>query len=77
MVRKYITKRFKLSVIVLLGMILIYTAEYCLADGMIKIGTGGVVIENQSFKYAISENGRNLSFIDKANGIDYIDGKTV
>jgi hypothetical protein len=34
---------------------------------------GTVVIENDNFRYEISSDGRNLHFVDKATGIDYLD----
>ncbi|WP_372936137.1 hypothetical protein [Mariniphaga sediminis] len=36
-----------------------------------------IVLESNGFKYEISSSGKNLSFIDKTSGIDYLNADTV
>ena len=36
-----------------------------------------VLLKNDNFKYAIAGDGKNLSFIDKATGADYLNSSEV
>src|SRR5690554_1443635 len=36
-----------------------------------------IVIENDYFKYEVQSNGKNLRFIDKSSGVDYLSTDTL
>ena len=38
-----------------------------------KSGSEGIIIQNRNFRYEIANDGRNLHFIDKSSGIDYLE----
>ncbi|MGV8135717.1 MAG: hypothetical protein AB2L20_10915 [Mangrovibacterium sp.] len=62
-------KRYKgIRILILTGLAYIfYFAAY----------SGNVIIENDHFRYEIAKNGKNLHFIDKTNGVDYLHTDTV
>lgn len=77
MKKKCVNGRFLVPAILLLGMMFLPFSNCFSADGVIKSDKSVVVIGNNDFKYEIAANGRNLHFIDKATGIDYLNIATV
>lgn len=69
---------FKILAIFLMVIVFMYLApSLYAADSAIENENGSVVIENNYFKYEIASDGRNLHFIDKVTGIDYLNNTTV
>lgn len=72
MKQKYIKVKFTISAILLVGIMFIPFAPSFSVDGVIENDKARVVIGNNDFKYEIAADGRNLNFIDKATGADYL-----
>ncbi len=67
-IKKELIKKYFLSIILLFHTILL-----CCSFTLYQ----NIVIENDNFRYEISANGKNLHFIDKTTGIDYLYTDTV
>lgn len=52
-------------------MFVLFTSSFSVRD-IIENNKGIVEIESNDFKYSIAADGRNLHFIDKATGVDYL-----
>ncbi|RIH62997.1 hypothetical protein D1164_21840 [Mariniphaga sediminis] len=57
----------------LLFIMSIFLPFLCSAESVVRNENGSLVIENRDFKYEVTPQGRNLHFIDKATGKDYLD----
>lgn len=78
MKKSYVRMRFQISIILLSGLMFIPLIHSCSKHPVIKNdNSAGCVIENDNFKYAIAGDGKNLSFIDKATGADYLNSSEV
>jgi hypothetical protein len=77
MIGNYIAMRHKISIFFILGMMFIHLVHPCWADNITQQEKSIVVIENNGFKYEIEGNGKNLSFIDKATGVNYLNTSSV
>ena len=70
---KSINWRLNILNIHLLWIVLTISFISCEMKSVSKNENGDIVIENKDFKYTISQTGKNLNFIDKATGTDYLD----
>ncbi|WP_423129390.1 carbohydrate binding domain-containing protein [Gaoshiqia sp. Z1-71] len=70
--KKYVNRRFIIPALLLLGLILLLFIRLFSADGLLLFRGEGVVFETNGFRYGIARNGKNLQFIDKMTGTDYL-----
>ena len=75
--KKSIHERFKIPAIIFLEMLFISIVPCYSVTGVITKDKADIVIENNDFKYSIAGDGRNLCFINKVTGVDYINSAII
>lgn len=77
MKKKYVNRRIVIPALLLAGLMLLIFIRLFSAEGLPLFGGANVVIETNDFRYEVAGNGKNLHFIDKVTGADYLNTDSV